>query len=202
MIRGGDSIFFSGSSYGGFASSMAAQPPFATNVSLTTSTAERQTLQNPFPTVPLQTITNTYAIDKNYKLSYAQTWSFALQQTFSHGLLVELEYIGTKGTGLPITEQPNRATPGASPLNAQQQLQIGNATGFSYLTSQGDSIFHAAQTRITRRFGRGVSAYCCTRSRNPSTTLRVFRAAAARWSSSPRICAWSAACRPSTSGTI
>jgi len=158
VIRGGYSIFFSGSSYGGFASSMAAQPPFATNVSLTTSTAYRQTLQNPFPTVPSQTITNTYAIDKNYKLAYAQTWSFALQQTFSHGLLVELEYIGTKGTGLPITEQPDRATPGASPLNAQQQLQIGNATGFSYLTSQGDSIFHAAQTRITRRFGRGVSA--------------------------------------------
>ena len=158
VIRGGYSIFFSGSSYGGFASSMAAQPPFATNVSLTTSTAYRQTLQNPFPTVPSQTITNTYAIDKNYKLAYAQTWSFALQQTFSHGLLVELEYIGTKGTGLPITEQPDRAAPGASPLNAQQQLQIGNATGFSYLTSQGDSIFHAAQTRITRRFGRGVSA--------------------------------------------
>jgi hypothetical protein len=158
VIRGGYSIFFSGSSYGGFASSMAAQPPFAKNASLTTSTADPLTLENGFPAEPSQTITNTYAIDKNYRLAYAQTWSFALQQTFSHGLLVELEYIGTKGTGLPITEQPDRAAPGSSPLNAQQQLQIGNATGFSYLTSQGDSIFHAGQARITRRFGRGVSA--------------------------------------------
>jgi hypothetical protein len=158
VIRGGYSIFFSGSSYGGFASSMAAQPPFAKNASLTTSTADPLTLENGFPAQPSQTVTNTYAIDKNYKLAYAQTWSFALQQTFSHGLLVELEYIGTKGTGLPITEEPDRAAPGASPLTAQQQLQVGNATGFTYLTSQGDSIFHAAQTRITRRFGRGVSA--------------------------------------------
>jgi hypothetical protein len=158
VIRGGYSIFFSGSSYGGFAASMAAQPPFAKNASLTTSTADPLTLENGFPAQPSQTITNTYAIDKNYKLAYAQTWSFALQQTFSHGLLVELEYIGTKGTGLPITEEPDRAAPGASPLTAQQQLQVGNATGFTYLTSQGDSIFHAAQTRITRRFGRGVSA--------------------------------------------
>jgi hypothetical protein len=158
VIRGGYSIFFSGSAYGGFASSMASQPPFAKNASLTTSTADPLTLENGFPAQPSQTITNTYAIDKNYRLAYAQTWSFALQQTFSHGLLVELEYIGTKGTGLPITEQPDRAAPGASPLTAQQQLQIGNATGFSYLTSQGDSIFHAGQARITRRFGRGVSA--------------------------------------------
>ena len=82
MIRGGYSIFFSGSSYGGFASSMAAQPPFAKNASLTTSTADPLTLENGFPAEPSQTITNTYAIDKNYKLAYAQTWSFALQQTF------------------------------------------------------------------------------------------------------------------------
>ena len=158
VIRGGYSIFFSGSSYGGFASSMAAQPPFVSNLSLTTATANPLTLQNPFPTVPSQTVTDTYAIEKNYKLAYAQTWSFALQQTFARGLVVELEYIGTKGTGLPVTLEPDRAPPGSSPLTAQQQLQIGNATGFTYLTSQGDSIFHAAQTRITRRFGRGVSA--------------------------------------------
>jgi hypothetical protein len=158
VIRGGYSIFFSGSSYGGFASSMAAQPPFVSNLSLTTATANPLTLQNPFPAEPAQTVTNTYAISKNYKLAYAQTWSFALQQTFARGLVVELEYIGTKGTGLPVTLEPDRAAPGSSPLNAQQQLQVGNATGFTYLTSQGDSIFHAAQTRITRRFGRGVSA--------------------------------------------
>ena len=158
VVRGDYSIFFSGSSYGGFAASMASQPPFAKNASLSTSTANPLTLENGFPVQPSQTITNTYGIDKNYKLSYAQTWSLALQQTFPRGLLVELEYIGTKGTGLAITEQPNRAAPGSSPLNAQQQLQIGNATGFSYLTSQGNSIFHAGQARITRRFGRGVSA--------------------------------------------
>jgi hypothetical protein len=158
VIRGGYSIFFSGSAYGGFASRMAAQPPFAKNASLTTSTADPLTLENGFPAQPSQTITNTYAIDKNYKLAYAQTWSFALQQTFSHGLVAELEYIGTKGTGLDITEQPNRAAPGSSPLNAQQQLKIANATGFTYDTSQGNSIFHAGQVRITRRFGRGVSA--------------------------------------------
>jgi hypothetical protein len=157
VIRGGYSIFFSGSAYGQFAAKMAAQPPFATTASLSTSAAGPLTLQNGFPTVPSQTVTNNYAIDKNYRPAYAQTWTVALQQTLPHSLLMELEYLGTKGTGLDITEQPNRAI-SSSPLNAQQNLQINNATGFTYETSQGNSIFHAGQVRITRRFTRGVSA--------------------------------------------
>src|SRR5262249_46260652 len=40
----------------------------------------------------------------------------------------------------------------------QQLLPIANATGFSYELSQGNSIFHAGQIRITRRFARGMSA--------------------------------------------
>jgi hypothetical protein len=157
VIRGGYSIFFSGSNYAGIAAKMAAQPPFATTASLSTSTANPLTLQSGFPTQPSTTITNTYAIDPNYKLSYAQTWSFAIQQSLPHSLLLELEYIGTKGTGLDVQYQPNRALPG-SPLTAQQRLQIGNATGFTYEASEGNSIFHAGQVRLTRRFTRGMSA--------------------------------------------
>ncbi|HYW45170.1 MAG TPA: TonB-dependent receptor, partial [Bryobacteraceae bacterium] len=157
LIRGGYSIFFNGASYGQFAAKMAAQPPFATTASLTTSTDNPLTLQNGFPASPSTTVTNTYAIDKNYRLAYAQTWTVALQQTLPHNLLAELEYLGTKGTGLDISLQPNRAPPG-SPLTAAQRLQIGNATGFTYDTSQGDSIFHAGQVRLTRRFTRGMSA--------------------------------------------
>lgn len=157
VIRGGYSIFYSGSNYAGIAAKMAAQPPFAITASLSTSLADPLTLQNGFPTQPSTTITNTYAIDRNYKLSYAQTWSLAIQQTLPQNLLVELEYIGTKGTGLDVQYQPNRAAPG-SPLTAQQRLAIGNATGFTYEASEGNSIFHAGQVRLTRRFTRGMSA--------------------------------------------
>jgi len=97
-------------------------------------------------------------VDPNYRLAYAQTWSFALQQTFSHGLVAELEYIGTKGTGLNVNEEPNLATPGSSLLNTSQSLRIANAAVFSYNTSQANSIYHAGQVRMTRRFGRGMSA--------------------------------------------
>lgn len=158
VVRGGYSIFYSGASYAQFAAQMASQPPFATTRSLATSAALPLTLASGFPVVPAQNITNTFAIDPNYKLSYAQTWVFALQNSLPHGLVVELEYIGTKGTNLGILYQPNRAPPGTSLLNAQQQLPIPNATGFSYQTSHANSSFNSGQVRITRRFMRGFAA--------------------------------------------
>ncbi|MGA7237232.1 MAG: TonB-dependent receptor, partial [Bryobacteraceae bacterium] len=99
IFRGGYSIFYSGSSYGQIAAKLAAQPPFATTGSQSTNLDDPLTLQNGFPTQP-STITSTWAINKNYKLAYAQTWSFAIQQTLPSNTIVELEYIGTKGTGL------------------------------------------------------------------------------------------------------
>jgi hypothetical protein len=71
-------------------------------------------------------------------------------------LFVEVEYIGTKGTNLSVTEQPNRAT-GGSLLTAQQHLQIPNASSFNYQTAGANSSYQAGQVRLTRRFQRGMA---------------------------------------------
>ena len=52
LIRSGYSIFYSGSSYAQIANQMAAQPPFATSASLTTSITAPLTMQNGFATSP------------------------------------------------------------------------------------------------------------------------------------------------------
>jgi trimeric autotransporter adhesin len=156
VIRLGYSIFFSGSSYSQIASRMAAQPPFATTGSLSTNLTDPLTLQTGLPSQPSQT-SNTYAIDPNYKLAYAQTWVAAIQQTLPSSLLVELEYVGTKGTRLDELFVPNSFPPGTLLTPAQQAL-IGNATGFTYETDTGNSIYHSGQVRLTRRFTRGMSA--------------------------------------------
>ncbi len=157
IFRGGFSIFYSGSPYGTIASSMAAQPPFATTATLSTTVTNPLTLENGFAASPSQTVTNTYAINPNYKLGYAQTWSFAIQNTLPHAVVVELEYIGTKGTDLGVVEAPNESI-GTSLATAQQNLRFSDATGFTYQTYGANSIFNAGQTRITRRFQRGMSA--------------------------------------------
>jgi hypothetical protein len=158
VVRAGYGLFFNGSIYNQFPSQLASQPPFATTASATTSAADVLTLQNGFADTPRQNITNTYAVDKNYRVPYAQTWNLTLQQSLHHGLVVSLGYMGTKGTRLDLLLQPNRATPDGSPLTAEQRRLIGNATGFTYDTSIGNSIYHALDAQISRRFQKGMSA--------------------------------------------
>lgn len=157
IFRGGYSIFYSGSPYGTIGSSMASQPQFGAAATLSTSVTKPLTLEDGFATSSNQTVTNTYAINPNYKLGYAQTWSFAIQNTLPHAVVLELEYIGTKGTDLGVVEAPDESV-GTSLSTAQQNLKIANATGFTYQTYGANSIFNAGQTRITRRFQRGISA--------------------------------------------
>lgn len=157
QLRGGYALFFNGSIYNQIPGRLASQPPFASTASLTTSLARPLTLEDGFAPGPTATITNTYAVDRGYRLGYAQTWNFSLQQDLPHSLVMEAGYLATKGTRLDIQRLPNRAAPG-SPLTAEQRRQIGNAVGFTFDSSEGNSIYHAAQLRLTRRFRRGLSA--------------------------------------------
>jgi len=157
QVRAGWGVYFNGSVYNQAASRLAQQPPFAKTSSLVTSTARPLTLQNGFPTGPATQITNTYAVDRGYRAGYAQTWNLSLQQDLPASFVVEAGYLGTKGTRLDVQRMPNRAAPG-SPLDSEQRRQIGNATGFTFDSSEGNSIYHALQLRATRRFRRGISA--------------------------------------------
>jgi hypothetical protein len=158
LVRGGYGIFYSGSVYNQFPSRLASQPPLpATTASLVTSTAAPLTLENGFPntisTGPAGYLSNTYAVNPNYRMPYAQTWNFSVQREFPHSILLELSYLGVKGTDLDIQSLPNRTTPGSA------RALIPNAGAFTYETSVGNSVYHALQTRVTRRFQHGLSAY-------------------------------------------
>src|SRR5205807_7358721 len=97
-----------------------------------------------------------FVIDRYYKDGYAQTWNFAIEQSLSKTVTLELTYMGTKGTRLDVQRAPNRAQPG-SPLTAEDRRLIGNAVGFTYETSDGNSVFHAGQARLTRKLSKGLS---------------------------------------------
>ncbi len=157
-VRLGYGIYYNGSVYNQIANRLAAQPPFASTSSISTSLSAPLTLETGLGLIPVgKTVLNTYAIDPGYRVGYAQTWSSSVQQELPRGIVLEIGYLGTKGTRLDIQRLPNRAAPG-SPLTAEQRRQIGNAVGFTYESSEGDSIYHAMQVRLMRRFRRGISA--------------------------------------------
>ena len=92
---------------------LAAQPPFAQTSTLNTSLTDLLTLQNGLVTIPAgKDILNTYSVDPNYRVGYAQTWNSTIQTDLPRSLVLEVGYLGTKGTRLDIQTLPNRAAPG------------------------------------------------------------------------------------------
>ncbi len=152
IVRAGYGIYYNGQAYIPFGLRLAAQPPFAVSNSVNTSPQEVLTLATGFVAVSPADVTNTYAIDRNYRTPYAQTWNVSIQHELPKGFFVELGYLGTKGTRLDVQTLPNEG-----PAGLQQRNQLGNALGFTYDSSVGNSIYHALQVRATQRFRRGVS---------------------------------------------
>jgi hypothetical protein len=156
QVRAGYGIYYNPSVYNSIASRLSAQPPFAQTSTLITSLTNVLTIQNGLAAQPGgKPILNTYAVDPNYRVGYAQTWNTNIQTDLPRSLVLDVGYLGTKGTRLDIQTLPNRAAPG-SPLTAEERRQIGNATGFTYEASEGDSIYHALQVRLSRRMRRGL----------------------------------------------
>lgn len=155
-VRGGYSQFYDGATYANIAVRLAAQPPFASTASTQTSLNRRLTLQDGFGSTPGKQVNNTFAVARNYRVPYAQTWNISIQQEAGRGLVFEAGYTGTKGTRLDVLRLPNRAMPGSS-LTAEQRRMIGNAVGFTFDSSEGNSIYHGALFRFTRRLQKGVS---------------------------------------------
>ncbi len=157
QFRAGYGIYYNEGVYSQIASRMAAQPPFAQTSSVNTSITAPLTIETGLVTIPAgKDVLNTYAVDRSYRVPYAQTWTTTLQRTLPGAIVLEVGYLGTKGTRLDIQRLPNRAAPG-SPLTAEERRQIGNAVGFTFESSEGNSIYHALQVRVTRRFRRGLS---------------------------------------------
>jgi hypothetical protein len=129
-----------------FVQNLAKQPPFATSNALNTSPANLLFIANPFGSTTALSLP-TYAIDPNYRTPYAGSWNVSVQRELGKGFFADVTYLGTKGTRLDVKVIPNQ---GASSQTKSTSL-------YTYEESNGDSIFHALQLRLNRRFNRGLS---------------------------------------------
>ena len=174
VVRMGYGIYYNPGIYNQFTSRLSAQPPFAQSTVVNTSLQNPLSLATGLTVTPNgKSITNTFAVAKDYRTMYAQTWNVGLQSELPGSLVAEINYLGTKGTRLDIQEMPNQAAPG-SILTAEQRLAIANATGFTYDAPIGNSIYHALQARLNRRFRKGLFfnlQYTFAKSIDNSSTL-------------------------------
>ncbi len=162
VVRGGYGINYNTGAYQGIAQQLAFQPPFSTastNIQpqvTTTPTAGFLSLANGFPPNISNDITNTYAVNPNYRLGYVQIRNLDIQQQIRPTLLLNIDYTGTKGTNLDILEAPNRTVVESSG-NQLIQIRIPNVQAFTYENSVGDSEANSGSVRLRKRLANGFS---------------------------------------------
>ncbi len=163
VFRGGWDIRYNGGALAQQGSKLTIQPPFVQSVSLTPQQAIQQTgqtltLQNGFPILPLNTITNNYAVSPNYKPAMAQQWNALIQYTLGRSYVFQISYFGTRGTDLDVLLGPNRSTPGDAKTEASR-IPIQNALASIQLDeSIGTSINHTGAAQVTRRLAKGFGS--------------------------------------------
>jgi hypothetical protein len=153
IVHAGYGIYYNGQAYNRLAFKLAQQPPFAVSSNVNTSLKDPLSLVDGFVSTAPGDVTNTFAVDRNYRTPYAQTWNLSVQRELGRGFFVEAGYLGTKGTRLDVLDLPNQGPRGT----LDHRHHHTDAVGYTYDSSVGNSIFHALTIRATQRFRRGLS---------------------------------------------
>jgi hypothetical protein len=109
------------------------------------------------------------AVDPTLKTPYLQQWGANFQYQLTPSTLVEVGYVGTKGSRLAtqrLINQPILASASA-PVNGETTNTAANAplrvpyvgfspTGLVWLETSTDSRYNSLQTSVTRRFSKGL----------------------------------------------
>jgi len=115
----------------------------------------------------------------NLPLPYSQDWDLNLQRSFGSDLLLEIGYVGTKGTKLPrfIEGNPAIYVPGINATTGQPNSTSGNAdqrrlysgctlndppskcifSSTGLIAGMSDSSYNALEASLRKRFSHGIS---------------------------------------------
>jgi hypothetical protein len=156
VIRAGYGIYRNANVYQSIATVLAQQPPLSTTFNVASTGDAPLTLADGFLAVEQSlarpAVLNTFAVDPDFRVAFAQNWQASLQRDLPGSLTVVATYLGAKGSRLMQQFVPNTYAIGAAnPCPACP-------TGFRYLTSGGRSIRNAGQVQLRRRLRNGLTA--------------------------------------------
>jgi hypothetical protein len=151
VVRAGYGIYDDTSVYLSSAESMAQQEPLSTSVSVANSSTCPLTLAYGFRNCA-GTTEDTYAVDPNLRVGYAQDWNVSMQRDFPGALVVTATYLGIKGTRGAQEFLPNTYPAGGTNPYA------GLPVGFVYRTSNGNSTRQSGELQVRRRLRSGLTA--------------------------------------------
>jgi outer membrane receptor protein involved in Fe transport len=160
VVRGGYGIF-TGAIHFDNINIMQLNPPVAGSITIINNPLQPvATIQYPmpaslFPQSPYYNITSVQP-DRHYRNGYMQNWNLQLAQEISRNDVLEVGYVGSKGTHLD-TSVHNFNSPDPGPGDVQPRRPYPQYGPIRMQISDGNSIYNALQTRYEHRFSQGLS---------------------------------------------
>lgn len=167
VIRAGYGVYHDTSVYLSPILQLAQQAPLSKSVKQQNSAACPLTLANGF-TQCNTTTAETFGIDPNFRVGYAQTWQVSIQRDMPWALQMTATYLGVKGT-----HGVQQFLPNSYPLGSANPCP-GCPSGFVYETSGGNSTRQSGQLQLRRRLRAGFAAsllYTYSKSIDDDATL-------------------------------
>jgi TonB dependent receptor len=130
----------------------------------------RSGMNSQFPLEPLQPVGTTFAdtidpakvapdvqhtMSRRQRVGYMQQWNLHVQRELIRGLLLEMGYVGTKGTKLSAFLNANDALPGPGPV--QPRRPFPKLSPFQENQSNGNSHYHGLTLKLEKRLSSNVS---------------------------------------------
>ncbi len=113
------------------------------------------TLTDPFPAAfPYSAPPSALAFQRDLKTPYIQHWSFSVQQQLGENRVVEIGYVGSKGTKQIAARDINQPQPSPVTPNYRPNPLFADVT---QIESRSNSSYHALQARFQQYLTAGTS---------------------------------------------
>jgi len=161
-VRAGYGIFYNGN-YLWEAQGIRGNYPYAISETLTN-------LNNNGPTSPIETtfspiltvtpgapvpLQDQHIVNRNNKTSSTQQWNFHVQRRLTEDLILEVGYVGNKGTHLTMFINENTALPGPGDPDPRRPWPVEGAT--SEMDNVATSTYEGLQAKLEKRFSKGLT---------------------------------------------
>lgn len=143
-------------------------------------------IANPYGSGPLPFGLNNFVqpatvltVASGMRPPYSQNWNFSIERVFAKNYLLDVRYVGNKGTHLPRFIEAN---PTVFANNNQREYSSCNAAGLcnygsvGLLTDIANSTYNALQVDFTRQYSNGLrftASYWYSKSLDDISTLNV-----------------------------
>ena len=112
-------------------------------------------LANPFPSnFPFPYPGSAIALQPNLRTPYVQQWNIGVQRSLGPSRVIEIAYVGSKGTHLVDSRNINQPKPSTNQQNPGPNPSFSE---IDIIESQANSTYHSLQARFQQRLWRGLS---------------------------------------------